>query len=276
MRRTSVAFLLVAAGTAHAASSELALHRASYDLALSGDASNIVGAEGRIAVAITADCNAYDLDYRFVARFQQEQELIVTDQQTQSRESLDGTWFEFETKTYVDSSPQDTVAGTAATMGEVTTITFTEPGEHVVEIPLSLFPMQHTRSLLEKAEAGERIVETALFDGDDDPQKHLTSTAIIGPGAPAGEETPEAPGRTTSAEPGVGVGAGETLRGLRSWRVSESFYNTDSDGDGMPVFETAYTIYENGVSDNLVLRFDGYALEGGLSSLEMLERPDCP
>lgn len=274
MRATSVAFLLVAAGTAEAASSELALHRASYDLALSGDASDIVGAEGRIAVEITADCNAYDLDYRFVARFQQEQELIVTDQQTQSRESLDGAWFEFETKTFVDSSPQDTVAGTAATAGEVTTVTFTEPGEHVVEIPLSLFPMQHTRSLLEKAEAGERIVQTALFDGDDDPQKHLTSTAIIGPGSPAGQETPATPGAAASGA--VDGEAGESLRGLRSWRVSESFYNTDSDGDGMPVFETAYTIYENGVSDDLVLRFDGYVLEGGLASLEMLDRPDCP
>ena len=273
MRATSAAFLLIAAGTVGAASTELALHRASYDLALSGDAGDIVGAEGRIAVEISADCDAYDLDYRFVARFQQEQELIVTDQQTQSRESLDGVWFEFETKTFVDSSPQDTVAGTAATAGGVTTITFTQPGEQVVEIPLSLFPMQHTRSLLEKAEAGERIVETALFDGDDDPQKQLTSTAIIGPGSPA---EPEAPGPESGAEPTGDARANESLRGLRSWRVSESFYNTDSDGDGMPVFETAYTIYENGVSDDLVLRFDGYALEGGLSSLELLDRPDCP
>jgi hypothetical protein len=276
MRATSAAFLLMAAGTTDAASADLALHRASYDLVLSQDASDIVGAEGRIAVEIKADCEAYDLDYRFVARFQQEQELVVTDQQTESRESLDGTWFEFETKTFVDSSPQDTVSGTATSEGGRTTVTFTQPGDHVVEIPLSLFPMQHTRSLIEKAQAGERIVETALFDGDDDPQKHLTSTAIIAPGGPARPGGSEAPATEPGEEPGTEARPADQLSELQSWRISESFYNTDSDGDGMPVFETAYTLYENGVSDDLVLRFDGYALEGGLASLELLDRPECP
>ncbi|MBB4001469.1 hypothetical protein GGR03_000516 [Aurantimonas endophytica] len=274
MRVSSIAFLMLGAGTMHAASAELALHRASYDLALSDDASDMVGAEGRIAVEISGDCDAYDLDYRFVARFQQEQELIVTDQQTESREARDGSWFEFETKTFVDSSPQDTVSGTAATDGGRTTVTFTQPGEHSVEVPRALFPMQHTRSLIEKAEAGERIVETALFDGDDDPQKELTSTAIIGPGAPANATGPDA--RAATSGEGAAADRGAPLAGLRSWRVSESFYNSDSDADGMPVFETAYTLYENGVSDDLVLRFDGYALSGSLASLDLLDRPDCP
>ncbi|NDV88121.1 DUF1849 family protein [Aurantimonas aggregata] len=277
MRAISTAFLLLGAGTAHATAVELALHRASYDLALSADSSDLVGAEGRIAVEIAGDCDAYDLDYRFVARFQQEQELIVTDQQTESRESRDGSWFEFETKTFVDSSPQDTVAGTAASDGTRTVVTFTQPGEHRVDIPLALFPMQHTRALIEKAEAGENIVETALFDGDDDPQKELTSTAIIGPVTEGGAGNPEA---SPAATNGLGTEPAATpndpLAGLRSWRVSESFYNSDSDGDGMPVFETAYTLYENGVSDDLVLRFDGYALTGGLASLDFLDSPDCP
>ncbi|UIJ73774.1 EipB family protein [Aurantimonas sp. HBX-1] len=282
MRATSIAFLLLGAGAAPAAAADLALHRASYDLSLSDDSSDMVGAEGRIAVAISGDCDAYDLDYRFVARFQQEQELIVTDQQTESRESRDGSWFEFKTRTFVDSSPQDTVSGTAATDGGRTVVTFTEPGVRSVDIPRALFPMQHTRSLIEKAEAGERIVETALYDGDDDPQKELTSTAIIGPAGSDNTLRPDAPRPEAPSAGGQDAGAekaadpSDQLAGLRSWRISESFYNSDSDGDGMPVFETAYTLYENGVSDDLVLRFDGYALTGGLASLDLLGNPDCP
>ena len=72
------------------------------------------------------------------------------------------------------------------------------------------------------------------------------------------------------------VSPASQLSGLRSWRISESFYDSDSDADGMPVFETAYTLYENGISDDLVLSFDGYRLAGGLASLDLLDVPTCP
>ncbi|KQT83436.1 DUF1849 family protein [Aurantimonas sp. Leaf443] len=268
MRRTFATTLSLAALGVSALPSEaaaLASHRASYELRLKGQSDELTGADGRIALEVSRpDCKAYKLDYRFVARFQQEQELTVTDQRTTSVESLDGKTFSFETKTFIDSAADNEVRGTATTAGSQTVVALAEPETRQITIPAALFPMQHTGQLIEKAKAGQRIVETAIFDGDEDADKRLTSTAVISArSAPA-------------AAPGAVPAVVEKLKGLGAWRVSESFYNSDSDPDGMPIFETAYTLYENGVSDDLLLVFDGYTFEGDLATLDMLDSPACP
>ena len=231
---------------------------------------------------------------------------MVTDQQTQTLENLaDGT-LAFKTRTLVDGTEQQVVRGTAVNTGEETHVAFVEPESRSVSVPLAAFPMQHTLALIEKAEAGERIVQSPLYDGDPTPEKGLSTTAIIGPApdspaepkdaeerAPlADEAAPAADTRSETAEGdmrdddddrgeaenpmAVEVSPASQLSGLRSWRISESFYDSDSDADGMPVFETAYTLYENGISDDLVLSFDGYRLAGGLASLDLLDVPACP
>ncbi len=308
MRASLVAPLAIGlvAGPALAAAATIAPHRASYELAMDGSG-DLVDAQARIAVEITRPaCDSYDIDYRFVARFQQEQELVVTDQQTQTLENLaDGT-LAFKTRTLVDGTEQQVVRGTAVNTGEETHVAFVEPESRSVSVPLAAFPMQHTLALIEKAEAGERIVQSPLYDGDPTPEKGLSTTAIIGPapdspaeprdaedGASLADETP--PAVDTRSETAEGdmreedddrgeaeapmaadVSPASQLSGLRSWRISESFYDSDSDADGMPVFETAYTLYENGISDDLVLSFDGYRLAGGLASLDLLDVPACP
>lgn len=277
MRATTLPLLISFVGTfpAIAPAQELVPHRASYDLSMREGDGDLVDAQGRIAIEMRRKtCETYNLDYRFVARFQQEQELIVTDQQTRSTESADGERFEFETKTFIDASPETAVIGTASTRDDVTRVSLTAPEVRTVEVPKSLFPMQHTIALIEKAKAGARIVETRLYDGDEEVEKLLTSTAVIAPVPEAGTgrdgEGPEA------ASSDRGTSPSGQLAGLAAWRISESFYNSDSDPDGLPIFETAYTLYENGVSDDLVLTFDGYTLAGGLASLDLFEMPDCP
>ena len=280
----AIAFSVDAARAATALPSKMiAPHRASYELSLKDNEGDIADAEGRIAFSVEEkDCEAYAVDYRFVARFQQDQEMVVTDQWTKSTESTDGQRLLFETKTFVDTEPQSETQGTAATRDGQTTVALSLPVEKRIDIPASMFPMAHTIALIEKAKAGQRIVETPIFNGDSDAEKKLTSTAIIAllpiTAPPAAvEQGTEAVRRASGPDVSGAMAKPEAkLDGLKSWRVSESYYNTDSDADGLPVFQTAYTLYENGVSDDLVLTFDGYSLAGGLASLDLLDRPDCP
>ncbi len=250
------------------ASSVLVPHQAVYDLALASQDAGIVDAEGRIAMNIRSRaCEAWDLDYRFVARFRQDQEVTLTDQQTVSTESRVGDVFDFTTKTFVDGSPEKEVKGVARQAAEGTKVTMQSPERKNYVLPSARFPMQHTEELIRRAKAGDRIVESKLFDGDDDAEKLLTSTAII-----AAVETPAA-GATAGAGAASAVKA--KLAGMRAWRISESYYNTDSDDDGMPVFQTSYVLYENGVSDELVLDFGTYSFKGTLRQLDILAAPDC-
>jgi hypothetical protein len=257
----------------------LAPHQAIYELKLADRSDDIVGAEGRIAMALKNDtCGVYDLDYRFVARFQQEQEITQTDQQTISKENVSGTEFEFSTKTYVDGAPEKEVRGEARQERDATKVDMKEPEARSFALPLSRFPMQHTRELIEKAKAGETIVEARLFDGDDDSEKLLTSTAIITPNAAARTPTTETKPEDAAeaAKAALQSAIATSLAGLRSWRINEAYFNSDSDPDGLPVFRTSYVLYENGVSDDLKLDFGAYTFAGSLSKLDLLARSACP
>lgn len=266
MRLRHLAFLAVlpVPGALAAPANTLAPHEAVYELTLDQPGSGINGAEGRIALQLKNEtCEAMDLDYRFVVRFQEDTELTVTDQHTLSKESRSGDRFEFETKTSIDGAPQETVKGRARIEGDKTRIDYELPVSRQTEIAKAAFPLGHTAQIIEKAKAGRRIFETRLFDGDNEAEKGLTTTAIITPGNGKQADAPQ---------PAISA----SLAGLRSWMIVESYYNKDSDRDGMPIFETRYRLYENGVSDELTMDFGAYTLKGRLSRLELLENPCKP
>lgn len=242
-----------------ATAADLVPHRAVYDLSLASQSRDLVGVDGRIAIDMTAsDCEAYDLDYRFVARFGEESEMTLTDQRILAREDRDGRSYDFEALSFVDGIEQSRVEGTARTREAQTHVEMRQPVSREFAIRAALFPLGHTRHLIERARAGDRIVETPLYDGDALGENLLSTTAIITP-VPAGSAAAE-----------------EALAGVSAWRVNESYYNADSDADGLPTFHTRYVLYENGVSDDLFLDFGEYALRGGIAELSLGEAPSCP
>ncbi|MBB3998701.1 EipB family protein [Aureimonas pseudogalii] len=255
----SLLLLLAAGGKASAV--DLVPHEAVYELSLAEPSDDIESVDARIALQLKRDtCAAMALDYRFVARFHQNDEITVTDQQTISRETLDGSRFDFETKTLVDGSEQETVRGQASSNAGGTSVAFTEPVTREATIALSRFPLQHTADLIQKAIAGERVVEAKIFDGDNEPDKNLVTTSLI---APAKVDAPSNPV------------IAEKVAGLRSWRVTESYFNEDSDRDGLPIFETRYRLFENGVTDDLFMNFGAYALSGKIGRLQYLGEATC-
>ncbi|MEF2073246.1 EipB family protein [Consotaella aegiceratis] len=274
--------------SAASAGPAIASHRAVYDLTLAQQGQDIIDAQGRIALELHNSCDHFDLNYRFVARFVEDQEMILTDQRTTSRETMAGDRFEFTTQAFVDGVQHSVTKGEAVNDGNATRVELEEPAAQTFELPLSVFPMKHTVELIEQAEMGRRIVEVPIFDGDQDANQLLTSTAIIIPDATRDAETagrsgpkPDSKQATAQTKPDGGDAKGKqairsALAGLKSWRVSESYYSADSNEDGMPIFRTAYRLYENGVSDELLLDYGSYALEGGLSTLDYLDAPACP
>ncbi|TFF25248.1 DUF1849 family protein [Jiella endophytica] len=339
----------------------LAPHRASYDVGLVDSSDNLLGVDGRIAVAMEqpGGCQSYGIDYRFVARFLKEQDIVVTDQQIRLTESRDGRHLDFNAESFVDSLPDSTTSGKATTDGKKTVVAYEEPEARDVTLPQSVFPLHHTKQIIEAAKAGVPIIESPVFQGDSDPEKNTTSTVIVtpleaaelsneiagygtteepkekaapdapigngddampedgsaapqdgeattpdgdaetgreGPAAamdgqldssPDGAASPDAsdagpepgdPAAAPSPDPGASDPAAiaERLAGLKAWRITEAFYNSDSDENGLPVFETTYTLFENGVTGNQILKFDGYSLKARLASLEFEEAPRCP
>ncbi|BDA84242.1 ATP-binding protein [Aureimonas sp. SA4125] len=264
--------LTVVGSTLPARAAQLVPHRAVYELSLTRKSFDLLGGIGRIAADVEIPaCGRFDTDYRFVARFEREDKTVVTDQQTVSVEDVAAGTFDFTTKTFVDNAPEAVLRGRAVNGAKGTQVSIEEPERSKFDLPLSVFPSAHTVALIENAKAGERFVQTPFFDGDIEEDMMLTTTAIITPTKPEGSGSERA--KTSTGEHVDGK-----LHGIASWRVTESYFDrhTDADGSGQPLYQTSYTLYENGISDDITIDNGDYAFAGSLSRLDLKPVPTCP
>ncbi|MBC6717184.1 DUF1849 family protein [Aurantimonas sp. DM33-3] len=252
-----------------AKAADIVPHLAVYDMSMLRKSSDLVGGSGRIALKLEREtCEQIELDYRFVARFEREDATVVTDQQTVSVENFAARAYHFTTRTFVDNVEGWVIRGSATNTDTRTRVEIAEPSAETFDLPLSVFPTAHTMDLIDMAIAGESLVEARLYDGDNEAGKLLTTTAIITP--VEAEATPPGPANPEAASSPVAA-----MLDLRRWRVAESYYNSDSKLDGLPLFQTSYTLYENGISDDIIIDNGDYAFSGSLSKLELAAAPDC-
>lgn len=256
-------WLLLSATTATDAwAAVLVPHQAVYELTLIRKTGDLQDASGRIALRLERpDCDRIDLEYRYVAKFVRDDESPTTDQQTISKEDrTDGT-YEFETKAFVDTLPYSIIRGKARTTATGTKVDIEEPEPASYDLPTSVFPSAHTAELIDRAAAGERFIQTRLYDGDNEAGRMLTTTAIV---------TDVKKEAVDPSDPA------SQLEGLRKWRVAESFYILGDDvPEGLPIFQSSYTLYENGVSTDLINDNGDYAFAGRLTKLDVSPPPAC-
>ena len=60
------------------------------------------------------------------------------------------------------------------------------------------------------------------------------------------------------------------------WPVSMSYFEDESEGDGLPVYSIAFKLYENGVTRDLTMDYGDFVLEGQLAQLDLYEPEPCP
>lgn len=138
------------------------------------------------------------------------------------------------------------------------TLTTELPGRSESRVPSALLPVQHTKSLIEHADAGDPIFYASIFDATVD-EKPVEISASIGP-ASAGWST-----RGGKFAP---------LENVKSRHVDFAFFVADLP-DGTPDFEQSIQLYDNGVIGEVNFEFAGLQVEGTLRKLEMLEPQGC-
>ena len=69
----------------------------------------------------------------------------------------------------------------------------------------------------------------------------------------------------------------DQLKGTKAWPISMSYFEKtkDNSGEKLPIFESSFLLYENGISSDLLLRYPEYTLSAKLSELELFEKPAC-
>ncbi len=246
-------------------------HRAIYEMQLdeSDAAKNIAGVEGRMVFDISGSaCTGYTLENRMVTRIVDAEGVeVVSDIRSTTWEDSAGEQFRFSSSQYLNNQLTDNLKGQAKreTPDGPITVTLETPRDQQLRIQEEAkFPTQFSLKILDAARAGERVIQTNVYDGSETGDKLFATTTFIGEAiSPGTENARDMPGR-------------DRLADLRSWPVSISYFEAGAASDGLPSYQLSFRLYENGVSRKLRIDYGTFALKGELSSLEFHESDACP
>lgn len=242
-------------------------HRAIYDIGLarSEDGSGVSSAEGRMVFEVTGSaCNGYSMRQRMIVNIGDEDGNIgVLDFRIRTFESGDGQVYDFSSRTTMNKEVVESVEGKARREGSKIEISLTEPAKKTVELDSGvLFPSQHLQAIIDAAMANRRVLSAEIYEGAGKGEASDEATAAIGNALPLDASSP-------------------LRNGVRRWPISVGYFepgeaSADDDlGEELPSYQLSFTLYENGVTNDLVMDYGKYALSGSLKTIEPLERPDC-
>ncbi|HWG78567.1 MAG TPA: DUF1849 family protein [Stellaceae bacterium] len=266
MQIAAVAWL--ASGPAMAA--ELAPYRAIYSFSLvsTKPASGIAGASGAMFDEIGDACDGRTEEERMHLRLDYDGEDSVTITTTLvDWESRDGLRFRFNQRRLKDGVLDEEFKGEAHLdgPGKGGVAEFTKPEEARLTLaPGVLFPMAHTRFLVDRARAGEQFVAAKVFDGGA-VETASPITAAIGPRL----------ARAAAAHPGdKGNGLADPLLNRPSWRMRLAYFLPDPN-DEEPDYEETILLLDNGVVQDMLLDYGDYVIHAKLDDIERLPKPRC-
>ena len=266
----AITFLLLGLAPLNAAGFDaLASHRAVYEVTLldAEDRSGIETMNGRIVYEVLGNtCQGMSTKYRFVTRIATGRDSFVTDLQSASHESADGSEFFFVTKSFVNDQQDQDVNGKAVRTSDGISVSFKGEDQRELELDSAIFTTAHLLAVLESAKKGEVFVSHTIFDGIGDADKLLNSAAVIG-----------AKKTVTEQLQGEGDGDIASLREMSAWPVTMSYFNTNPDNtaEAIPIYESNFLLYDNGISRDLTMRYPDYSLKAVLSELEYLDAGVC-
>jgi EipB-like len=258
------AALTVAPALSSAAGGLTAAHRASYVLSLKStkSGSGIADVTGRMVFEIADACDGWTVNQKLELHIlSNEAPELVTDTSYTSWESKDGLKFRFDSKTTRNGDIAEQFRGSAelSDLKKGGEATYTVPENRKLKLPPgTLFPTEHTETIIERASAGETFDYRMLFDGSSDDSPFGVS-AVIRP--LDGDDAAKVPGLDKLVTP-------------KSWRVKLAFFPQASK-EADPDYEITVRLYANGVVRDMVLEYGNFSLDAKLDKAEALAKPKC-
>ncbi len=259
--RGFVAVLTILAGTGPLGAAELAAHRAIYSLALGPVQvpGAIIEAGGAMKMELEKTCEGWIMGQDMTMN-------VVTAQGQRIEQNIHFTaWESLDGRAYRFAARRKTGDETESARGRASIGAGGGPGEAVFKLPEArtlslpgetLFPVGHTRWLIDRAMAGERRASRIVFDGADG-QGPERAVAFIG--------------RRKEADEGGALGP---LADRPGWNVRLAFFPLDSRA-AAPEYEIEIHQLDNGVATRMVLDFKAFSVVLSLEKIEAMTPPSC-
>jgi len=245
-------------------------HRAVYDLSLkeASDRSGIRSMRGRIVYELTGSvCEGFSARYRFSTKVQVGGKELLNDQRSTTYESPDGKRFDFISQYYLNGQQEQNLRGSASKNDEGVKVSLKDPEQREVDLQSAIFMNQHLVKIIETAQAGETFLTATVFDGSDNGDKLVDTTAVIGKLKPKLESRKGEPKQLK-----------DKFANRAAWPVSVSYYSdavVEGGGERLPSYQVSFMLHEDGVTRDLTMSYEDYSMKGVLQKIEYLPKSDC-
>ena len=237
-------------------------HRAIYTMTMGSakNGSNITGVTGRMLFEWADDCDGWAVQQHLQLHFNyaegDESDISST---VISWESKDGKRYNFNVRRMTNDKETENFRGRASVgeRGGSGKYAIPKDKKEVSLIAGTLFPSAHTKLILEKAMAGEKLFTRRVFDGSDEDGQADVS-AFIG----ERRENPQAAEANASLRD-------NPLLAQPAWPVRLAFFKPDTE-TGESDYEMDLVLLANGVARSMLIDYGEFAVSGTLSSLEAL------
>jgi hypothetical protein len=259
-----------AASAVGATAVEFIPHRAVYDLTLakSRGKSSMAAVRGRILYDFTgSSCEGYALQFRQVSELDSgEGKVVLSDLRSSSWEDGKAKTFRFHSENFLNQRMTEAVDGIAERGKDDVTVDLRKPATLQMKIDVKVvFPTEHMRRIVQAARAGKTILELPAYDGSENGKKVYNTLTVIG--------RPIPPEKATSTDAAT---AEKALAGLQRWPVTISYFEKAAkSGEQTPVYAIGFELYENGVSRDLLLDYNDFAISGKMTKLDVKAAKPC-
>lgn len=247
---------------------KLVPHKALYDIRLSSlkSGAQITNLYGQMFFEWKNDCEAWVSDHRSNLFYEYSEGgtvNITTDFATY--ESLDGKSMSFNTRREQGGKLFEEFRGYAdSDTTKDGKAHYTIPDGMTYELPAgTLFPMQHTVDILEKAKNGAKIFNATIFDGSDDEGPHDVNTFIL----------PMDKSKLSYISSREGID--ESLLSSPAWQLRMAYFPLNEPTSESADYEMTLIAHENGVVSYASIDYDKFSLEQRLVALEELPAASC-
>jgi EipB-like len=242
-------------------------HRAVYDITLarSDEGSGVSSATGRMVFEIKGSaCEGYSMRQRMVVHIGDEEGNIgLLDFRISTFESGNGDRYTFDARTTMNDELVEAVEGEARRSQAGIEVKLKQPQVKTVALDSdTLFPSQHLQAILSAAVADRDFVAVEIYEGAGTGEASDAASASIGDAV------------LTASD-------GLLRRNVRHWPISVGYFNGEERreegfGEELPNYQMHFTLYENGVTNDLVMDYGNYALSGALNEIQPLDSSACP
>lgn len=251
--------IVLLAGTipsaAHAIEAAFAPHKALYDISLKSisSGSQIANISGQMYYEWREDCDAWTSKHRFNLLYEYSDEpamRITSDFST--FESFDGETLDFISRRHQNGQLFEVVKGQATK--ELASFSSPENLSHALPQG-TLFPMAHSKYVINALHKGEKFARATLFDGSD-AEGPVEVNAFIAK-----------PIETIAAQ---NIAGKSNLLDSQAHEVQLAFFPLSSEED-TPDYEMRLTLHENSVISDMDIDYGEFSVRQELIAIEPLE-----